>query len=126
MEHNIFLVFICGGFLCLLAQLLIDLTRLTPARILVTYVCLGVFIYSIGLYDPAFDLFGCGISIPLTGFGAVIGRGVREAVIKDGFLGIITGGLSASSAGISAALLFGFLAALFFRSKSRRMSKGSK
>ena len=123
MEHNLLLVFISGGLICLIAQILIDLTRLTPARILVLYVSLGVFIYAIGLYEPAYKIFGSGISLPLTGFGAVIAKGVKEAVDSFGALGILTGGLSASAAGISAALLFGFLASVLFKSKTRRMGR---
>ena len=126
MEHNLLLVFLAGGIICLAAQILIDLTRLTPARILVIYVCLGVLLYATGIYEPAFELFGCGISVPLTGFGATIGRGVMEAVRSEGALGILTGGLTASAAGISAALLFGFLSSLLFKSKTRRMGKKEK
>ncbi len=115
------LAFIAGGILCVIAQLLIDLTKLTPARILVLYVCLGVLIYGIGIYDGLHDIFGAGVSVPLIGFGANIAKGVREAIDKDGIIGILTGGLTASAAGITAALLFGFLASVLFKSKSKRM-----
>lgn len=121
MEHNLILVFIAGGFFSLAAQLLIDLTALTPARILVAYVCFGVLLFAVGAYEPLFKIFGCGISVPLVGFGATIGRGVFEAVSDSGAFGILTGGLTASSAGITAALLFGFLCALIFKSKAKRM-----
>ena len=121
MHHNIFLVFLFGGLLCLFAQLLIDLTKLTPARILVLYVCGGVFIYAVGAYEPLFEIFGVGASLPLIGFGANIGRGVYEAVNESGLLGVLEGGLSASAIGITAALIFGFFASLIFKSKTKRM-----
>ena len=126
MAHNILLVFIAGGISCLIAQLLIDLTPLTPARILVVYVSLGVILFATGLYDPMLEYFGCGASLPLTGFGATIGRGVKEAIDRDGAIGILTGGLSASSAGISAALILGFVFSLIFRSKRKKMGKPEK
>lgn len=115
------LTFAAGGVLSLIAQVLIDLTRLTPARILVTYVCSGVLLYAIGVYEPLFELFGCGVSTPLIGFGAAIGRGVKEAVEKDGLLGALTGGLSATSAGISAALALGLFFAVLAKGKGKRM-----
>ena len=121
MEHNLILVFIAGGILCLIAQILIDLTALTPAKILVCYVSVGVFLYAFGVYEPLFSVFGCGVSIPLIGFGGAIGRGVMEAVTADGAMGILTGGITATAAGITAALLFGFLAAVIFKSKAKRM-----
>ncbi len=126
MEHNLISVFIFGGLFSLIAQLLIDLTKLTPARILVIYVCSGVALYAIGLYEPLFKIAGIGASLPLIGFGANIGRGVKEAVAENGALGILEGGLSSCAIGITAALLFGFLAAVFFKSKTRRMGKPSK
>ncbi len=115
------LAFISGGFICVIAQLLIDLTKLTPARILVLYVSVGVLLYAIGIYEPMQELFGAGVSVPLIGFGANIGRGIKEAVDTEGLLGAITGGLSSSAAGITAALIFGLLAAVFFKTKSKRM-----
>ncbi len=123
MEHNLLFVFLLGGTLCLGAQLLIDLTKLTPARILVIYVCLGVFLYGVGIYEPLFKIFGCGASLPLIGFGANIGRGVHDSIIEKGAIGILEGGLSASGVGITSALIFGFIAALLFKSKTRRMGK---
>lgn len=126
MEHNLLLVFLFGGFVCFIAQILIDLTKLTPARILVIYVCSGVILFAVGVYDILFELFGCGVTLPLIGFGAVIGRGVQEAVDTEGFLGIFEGGLSASSVGITVALFLGFLAAVFFKSKTKRMGKNKK
>lgn len=118
---QLLLTFVSGGVICLIAQLLIDLTRLTPARILVCYVSLGVLIYGIGLFDPMKEIFGAGVSVPLIGFGANIAKGVKDAVDKEGLIGVLTGGLSASSAGISAALLCGLFSSLLFKTKSKRM-----
>ena len=115
------LTFISGGFICVIAQLLIDLTKLTPARILVLYVSVGVLLFAVGVYEPMQDLFGAGVSVPLIGFGANIGRGVKEAVDNDGLIGSLTGGLSSSAAGITAALIFGLFASLLFKTKSKRM-----
>ena len=113
--------FLVGGVFCVIAQLLIDLTAITPARILVLYVTGGVFLGAVGLYEPLKRFAGCGASVPLIGFGGVIARGVREAIAEKGALGILTGGMSAAAAGITAALLFGFLAALFFKGKPKRL-----
>ena len=98
-----------------------SLTALTPARILVLYVCLGVLIYAVGVYEPLFKIFGEGVALPLIGFGAGIGKGVQEAIDKDGFIGILSGGLTATSAGITAAIFFGILMTLLFRGKSKKM-----
>ena len=113
--------FIAGGVLCVIAQLLIDLTRLTPARILVIYVSLGVLLFATGLYEPLFNLFGAGVSVPLTGFGANIASGVRDAIDKDGPIGIITGGLTSSSAGITVAIMAGVIFSLLFKTRSKKM-----
>lgn len=118
---SLLLVMLAGGALCSVAQLLIDLTRLTPARILVLYVCLGVLFYGLGIYEPLFEIFGAGVSVPLLGFGANIARGVHDAIDSSGPLGILSGGLTASSVGITAALLCGFLASVFFKPKPKRM-----
>ena len=115
------LAFIGGGILCVIAQLLIDLTKLTPARILVSYVSAGVILYAIDVYEPLFEIFGAGVSTPLIGFGAAIGRGVKEAVTEKGLLGAFSGGLSATSAGITVALFAGLVASLVSRGKSKRM-----
>ena len=115
------LAFIAGGVLSVIAQFLIDLTNLTPARILVAYVCSGVFLYATGAYDPLFEVFGAGVSVPLIGFGASIGRGVKEAVEKDGLIGVFSGGLAATATGITVALVAGLLFALFAKGKSKRM-----
>ena len=112
--------FIVGGLLCVIAQILIDKTKLTPARILVIYVCSGVFLTAVGLYKPLVDLAGGGATTPLTGFGYLIATGVKEAVDEKGLLGALTGGLTATSAGIAAAIIFGFLASLVFSSKPKR------
>ena len=110
-----------GGTLCLVAQLLLDLTALTPARILVLYVVLGVFLYSVGAYDFLFNVAGAGASLPLIGFGAAIGKGVKEAINAEGLLGIIKGGLSATAGGITVALVLGLLASLFTKGHPKRM-----
>lgn len=111
--------FVLGGALCALGQILIDKTMLTPARILTIYVVLGVVLGALGVYQPLLDWGGAGASIPLTGFGNTLAKGVREAVAERGWLGIFTGGFTASAAGICAALLFGYLAALLFRSRAK-------
>ena len=111
--------FVVGGLFCVLAQILIDRTKLTPARILVAYVVAGVLLGALGLYKPIVDFAGGGATVPLTGFGYLISKGVREAVDRDGLIGVLTGGMSASAAGITAALVFGLCAAAVFRSKPR-------
>lgn len=112
-------VFLVGGGLCLAAQLLLDKTSLTPARILVGYVVAGVLLGAVGLYGPLAEFAGAGASTPLCGFGYLIAKGVREAVEAQGLIGALTGPLSAASAGISAALCFGVLAALISRGKPK-------
>lgn len=107
--------FLAGGLLCAVGQVLIDRTRLTPARILVSYVVAGVILGGLGWYQPFIDFAGAGATVPLTGFGALLAKGVRQAVDENGLLGILSGGLTASSAGIAAAILFGLLAALLFK-----------
>ena len=112
--------FIVGGLLCVIAQILIDRTKLTPARILVGYVVCGVILGGLGIYEKLIDFAGCGAATPLTGFGYLIADGVRKAVDEKGLPGALTGGLTASSAGIAAALFFGLLAAVFFRGKRKK------
>ncbi len=112
--------FICGGLLCVIAQILIDKTKLTPARILVTYVVAGVILCGCGIYKYFIDFAGAGATTPLTGFGYLIADGVRADVESKGLLGALTGGLSAASGGIAAALIFGLLAAVFFRSRRKK------
>ena len=111
--------FLVGGFLCLIGQILIDKTKLTPARILVSYVVIGVFLGAVGIYEPLADFAGAGATVPLTGFGYNLAKGVREAVREDGFLGIFTGGLKACAGGIAAAVFFGLLAGLIFKPKDK-------
>lgn len=111
--------FLIGGAICLVGQLLIDKTKLTPARILVSYVVAGVILGAVGLYEPFAEFAGAGAAVPLTGFGNTLAKGVREAVDEQGFLGIFTGGLKATAGGITAAILTGLLAALLFRPKDK-------
>lgn len=111
--------FLVGGGFCVIAQILIDRTRLTPARILVSYVVVGVFLGAIGVYKPLVELAGAGATTPLTGFGYLISEGVRKAVNERGLLGALTGGLTAAAGGTAAALCFGYLAALIFHGKPR-------
>ena len=114
-----FKAFFLGGILCLIGQLLIDKTKLTPARILVLYVVAGVVLGGLNLYQPLVDWGGAGATVPLTGFGNTLAKGVREAVDQDGLLGVLTGGLKAAAGGITAAILFGFLAAILFKPKDK-------
>ena len=111
--------FLVGGAICMLGQILIDKTRLTPARILVCYVVLGVILGGAGVYDKLVDFAGAGATVPLTGFGNTLAKGVREAVKEQGILVALTGGLKASAAGIAAAVFFGFLAALLCNPKDK-------
>ena len=111
--------FIVGGALCVIAQILLDKTSLSPARILVGYVVAGVILGAVGLYGPLVDFAGAGATTPLTGFGFLIAKGVRAAVDEKGWLGVLTGALTAASAGTAAALCFGFLAALVSRGKTK-------
>ena len=108
--------FLTGGALCAIAQILIDRTRLTPARILTAYVVTGVALSALGLYEPLISFAGAGATIPLTGFGHCLAEGVRKAVQEQGITGIFTGGLTAAAGGICAAVVFALLAALLFRS----------
>jgi len=111
--------FLVGGLLCVIAQVLIDKTKLTPARILVLYVVAGVFLGAVGLYEPLVKFAGAGATTPLTGFGYLIAKGVREAVDEQGLLGAFTGGIGAAAGGIAAALVLGYLACLLFKGKSK-------
>lgn len=111
--------FLCGGVLCLIGQILIDRTRLTPARILVLYVVAGVVLGGVGLYRPLADLCGAGATVPLTGFGYCLSKGVAKAVAEQGALGILTGGLTAAAGGVTAAVFFGYLAALLFKPRPK-------
>lgn len=111
--------FIIGGLLCAAGQILIDYTKLTPARILVSYVVAGVILGGIGVYKPLVEFAGAGASVPLTGFGYLISDGVKKAVDEKGFLGVLTGGLTAGAAGITAAMSMGLLMSLLFRPRSK-------
>lgn len=111
--------FLIGGGFCLVGQILIDKTRLTPARILVSFVVAGVILGAVGVYQPLIDFAGAGASVPLTGLGANLARGVREAVDSDGFLGIFTGGLRSSAGGITVAVVSGLLASILFKPKDK-------
>ena len=111
--------FLIGGAFCLIGQILMDKTKLTPARILVSYVVIGVLLGGIGLYDHLLDFAGAGASVPLTGFGSTLAKGVRDAVNKSGFLGIFTGGLKATAGGITAAIVAGLSVSLLFKAKDK-------
>ena len=111
--------FLIGGLLCAIGQVLIDLTKLTPARILTSYVVAGVVLGALGLYQPIVDLAGGGATVPLTGFGNLLAKGVRQAVDENGIIGAFMGGFTSAAVGISAAIFFGLLAALIFKSGSK-------
>ena len=116
---NYLYAFLSGGLLCAIGQVLIDYTKLTPARILVAYVVTGVILGGIGVYEPFVEFAGAGATVPLTGFGYLLAKGVKEAVQQHGLLGVLTGGMTAASAGITAAIVFGFLIALIFKPKDK-------
>ena len=111
--------FLFGGLLCVIGQILIDKTKLTPARILVSYVVIGVFLGGIGIYKPFAEFAGAGASVPLTGFGYTLAKGVKEAVDQEGFLGIFTGGLKSTAGGITAAVFAGLLVSLIFKPRDK-------
>ncbi len=111
--------FIFGGLLCLVGQILIDKTKLTPARILVSYVVLGVILGAVGIYGPFAEFAGAGATVPLTGFGYSLAKGVKEAVDSSGIIGVFTGGLKATAGGITAAITAGLLASLLFKAKDK-------
>lgn len=111
--------FFIGGILCAVGQLLIDYTKLTPARILTGYVVAGVILSAVGLYKPLVEFAGAGATVPLTGFGHLLAEGIRKSISEDGFLGVFTGGMTAAAGGITAAILFGLIAALIFKQKDK-------
>ena len=111
--------FFVGGLICFMGQVLIDKTKLTPARILVSYVVVGVFLGAIGIYKPLAEFAGAGATVPLTGFGYTLAKGVKDAVNQQGFLGIFTGGLKATAGGITVAILAGLVASLIFKAKDK-------
>lgn len=112
---NCLKAFFVGGFICFIAQILIDYTKLTPARILVTYVVAGVVLTAVGVYDPLVEFAGAGATVPLTGFGYSLAKGVKEAIMQNGLIGALSGGLTATAAGITASVFFGLLMALIFK-----------
>ncbi len=111
--------FLVGGLLCAIGQILIDKTKLTPARILVAYVVAGVFLSAVGIYKHIVDFAGAGATVPLTGFGHTLAKGVREAVDQNGFLGVFIGGLKATAGGITAAIVAGLIASILFKAKDK-------
>ena len=111
--------FLVGGALCLVGQILIDKTKLSPARILVGYVVCGVLLGALGVYEPLVDFAGAGASVPLTGFGYTLAKGVKKAVTEDGFLGIFGGGLKATACGITAAIIAGLVVSLLFKPRDK-------
>lgn len=111
--------FMIGGILCLIGQILIDKTKLTPARILVSYVVLGVFLGAIGIYEPLVSFAGAGATVPLTGFGYILAKGVKDAIAENGFLGIITGGLKSAAGGITVAIVSGLVVSLIFKPRDK-------
>lgn len=119
MVKEYLIAFVAGGLLCVIGQILIDKTKLTPARILTLYVVAGVALGAVGIYEPFAKWAGAGASVPLTGFGNLLAKGVREAVATDGVLGAFTGGFQSGAAGICAAIFFGLLVALIFKSKEK-------
>lgn len=112
--------FVCGGILCIIGQILIDRTKLTPARILVCYVTCGVILSGFGLYQPFADWAGAGATVPLTGFGHLLAKGVKKAVAEQGLLGAFTGGVTSAAGGITAAIFFGFVVALVAKAKPKK------
>lgn len=116
---DILKAFLVGGVLCAIGQLFIDYTKLTPARILTGFVVAGVVLSALGIYKPLVDFAGAGATVPLTGFGHLLAEGIRKSISEDGFLGIFTGGLTAASGGVAAAILFGLVAAIFFRQRDK-------
>ena len=112
--------FLVGGIICAIVQIFIDKTKLTPGRIMVGLVCLGVILGAIGIYEPFSEFAGAGANVPLLGFGNTLWKGMKTAVDESGFLGLFTGGFTACAVGVSAALIFGYLASLIFNSKMRK------
>jgi stage V sporulation protein AE len=111
--------FIIGGIFCVIAQILIDKTRLTPARILVSFVTLGVILGALGIYEPIVNIGKAGATVPLPGFGFALAKGVMKEVDKSGFIGVFTGGIKGTAGGITAAIIFGYLMALLFNPKTK-------
>ncbi len=114
-----FNAFWVGGVICVIAQILIDKTKMTPARILVSFVVAGVILGAFGIYDKIIDYAGAGASVPIVGFGNTLANGVRKGIAERGFLGIFTGGISAAAGGVAASIFFGFLAAIIFKPRQK-------
>ena len=112
--------FVIGGLICVVVQIFMDNTKLMPGRIMVGLVCIGAILGAVGLYEPFAKWAGCGATVPLSGFGNALFKGVKEAVDKEGFIGLFKGGFTASAAGISAALIFAYLAALVFKTRTKK------
>ncbi|MBE6887967.1 MAG: stage V sporulation protein AE [Ruminococcaceae bacterium] len=116
---NYLWAFVVGGLICVAGQLLIDLTKLTPARILVTFVVSGVVLSAVGVWEPLVDFAGAGATVPILGFGHTLAQGVKQAVAQHGLVGVFTGGMTACAGGVSASLIFGFIASTLTKSKSQ-------
>ena len=116
---NYLIAFIVGGFICVVGQIIIDKTKLTPARIMVGYVVSGVILGGIGIYNIVIDFAGAGASVPLLGFGNSLAKGIRDGINETGFIGIFTGALSATAGGITAAILFGYLTSIIFKPRGK-------
>ncbi|MCL2839162.1 MAG: stage V sporulation protein AE [Defluviitaleaceae bacterium] len=116
---NLFWAFVIGGLICVVGQLLIDLTKLTPARILVSFVVIGCILGGLGWYDRLVEFAGAGATVPLPGFGNVLARGVRRAVDERGLIGVVTGGFTAMAGGVTVAIVFGYLSALVSSPKAK-------
>ena len=116
---NYLWAFVTGGIICVMGQILIDLTKLTPARILVGFVVSGVILSALGLWQPVVDFAGAGATVPIIGFGHTLAQGMKEAVAKNGIVGIFTGGCTACAGGVAASLIFGFIASVFARPNSQ-------
>lgn len=112
--------FIVGGIICVLAQILMEKTKLLPGRVMVVLVCIGVVLGAVGLYEPLVDFAGCGATVPLTGFGYNLWKGVKEAIDQEGFLGLFSGGFKAAATGTSAALIFAYIASIIFQPKMKK------
>ncbi len=112
--------FVVGGLFCVVAQILIDKSKLTPARILVIYVVAGTVLTVLGIYEPLVEFAGCGATIPLTGFGYTLAKGAREGIARDGICGILSGGVTGAAGGITAAVVAGLLVALIFKPKAKK------
>ena len=116
---NYLWAFVTGGIICVMGQILIDLTKLTPARILVGFVVSGVILSALGLWQPVVDFAGAGATVPIIGFGHTLAQGMKEAVAKNGIVGVFTGGFTACAGGVAASLIFGFIASVFARPNSQ-------